>query len=38
VEGALRDLAQSLRRLRANVNVRFVLDVLLLRLPAPVVA
>lgn len=35
VEAALRDLVQTLHRLRANVNVRLALDVLMLRLPKP---
>ncbi len=35
VEAALRDLVQTLHRIRANVNVRLALDVLLLRLPKP---
>lgn len=35
VEAALVDLMQTLRRLRANVNLRLALDVLLLRLPRP---
>ncbi len=38
VEGALRDLMQTARRIKANVNARLALDVLLLRLPKPVVA
>ncbi len=38
VEMALADLIQTLRRLRANVNARLALDVLLLRLPRPAVA
>jgi DNA polymerase-3 subunit delta' len=38
VEGALTDLLDTLRRLRANVNVRLALDVLTLRMPAPAVA
>jgi DNA polymerase-3 subunit delta' len=38
VEGALVDLVQTLRRLRANVNVRLALDVLTLRLPKPLLA
>jgi len=38
VEGALTDLLETLRRLRANVNVRLALDVLTLRMPAPAVA
>jgi DNA polymerase III subunit delta' len=38
VEGALRDLLQTARRIKANVNARLALDVLLLRLPKPVVA
>jgi len=36
-EGALADLVVALRRLRANVNPRLVLDVLALRLPRPTV-
>jgi DNA polymerase-3 subunit delta' len=35
VEGVLRDLLLTRRRLRANINVRLALDVLLLRLPMP---
>lgn len=35
VEAALTDLTQTLRRLKANVNARLALDVLLLRLPKP---
>jgi DNA polymerase-3 subunit delta' len=38
VERALTDLLRTLRRLRANVNVRLALDVLMLRLPRPAVA
>lgn len=38
VECALRDLMQTLQRIRANVNARLALDVLLLRLPKPLVA
>ena len=38
VEGALRDLMQTARRIKANVNARLALDVLLLRLPKPAVA
>jgi DNA polymerase-3 subunit delta' len=38
VEGALTDLLETLRRLRANVNARLALDVLTLRVPAPAVA
>jgi DNA polymerase III subunit delta' len=38
VEGALADLLDTLRRLRANVNARLALDVLALRMPAPAVA
>lgn len=38
VEGALRDLMQTLQRIRANVNPRLALDVLMLRLPKPIVA
>jgi DNA polymerase-3 subunit delta' len=37
VQGALMDLMQTLRRVRSNVNVRLALDVLLLRLPKPIV-
>ncbi len=37
VEKALADLMQTVRRLRANVNARLALDVLLLRLPKPAV-
>jgi DNA polymerase-3 subunit delta' len=37
VQDALRDLMQTLRRVRGNVNVRLALDVLLLRLPKPAV-
>lgn len=33
VQHALNDLAQTLRRIKANVNLRLALDVLLLRLP-----
>jgi DNA polymerase-3 subunit delta' len=35
VEAALADLVQTARRIRANVNARLALDVLLLRLPKP---
>ncbi|MCX7671037.1 MAG: DNA polymerase III subunit delta', partial [Anaerolineae bacterium] len=35
VEAALSDLVQTLHRLRANVNARLALDVLMLRLPKP---
>ncbi|MGC8781422.1 MAG: DNA polymerase III subunit delta', partial [Anaerolineae bacterium] len=38
VEAALRDLVQTLHRIRANVNLRLALDVLMLRLPKPGVA
>jgi DNA polymerase-3 subunit delta' len=38
VEGALTDLLETLRRLRANVNARLALDVLTLRMPTPIVA
>ena len=38
VEAALDDLVQTLRRIKANVNVRLALDLLLLRLPKPIVA
>jgi DNA polymerase-3 subunit delta' len=38
VEKALNDLIATLRRLKANVNARLALDVLLLRLPKPAVA
>jgi DNA polymerase-3 subunit delta' len=38
VERALSDLMQALRRIKANVNARLALDVLLLRLPKPAVA
>jgi DNA polymerase III subunit delta' len=38
VEGALTDLLETLRRLRANVNARLALDVLAIRVPAPAVA
>jgi hypothetical protein len=38
VEGALSDLLETLRRLRANVNARLTLDVLILRMPTPSVA
>lgn len=37
-ENALQDLAQTARRIKANVNARLALDVLLLRLPKPAVA
>jgi len=37
VDGALRDLMQTARRIKANVNARLALDVLLLRLPKPMV-
>jgi DNA polymerase III subunit delta' len=35
VEAEITDLVQTLRRIRANVNLRLALDVLLLRLPKP---
>jgi len=38
VEKALLDLMQTLQRIRANVNARLALDVLMLRLPKPTVA
>jgi DNA polymerase III subunit delta' len=38
VEGAITDLLETLRRLRANINARLALDVLALRVPAPAVA
>ena len=38
VEEALRDLMQTARRIKANVNARLALDVMLLRLPKPAVA
>jgi DNA polymerase-3 subunit delta' len=38
VEAALADLVRTARRVRANVNPRLALDVLLLRLPRPAVA
>ena len=38
VEDALGDLLQTARRIKANVNMRLALDVMLLRLPKPVVA
>ena len=38
VEAALIDLLETLRRLRTNVNARLALDVLTLRMPAPMVA
>lgn len=38
VEAALDDLMQAVRRIKANVNLRLALDVLLLRLPRPAVA
>lgn len=38
VEAALLDLMQTLRRIRANVNLRLALDVLLLRLPKPFIS
>lgn len=38
VEAALTDLLQTLHRLRANVNVRLAMDVLVLRMPRPAVA
>lgn len=38
IEAALMDLVQTLRRIRANVNLRLALDVLLLRLPKPAVS
>ncbi len=38
VEAALSDLLHTLRRLRANVNARLAMDVLVLRLPRPAVA
>jgi DNA polymerase III subunit delta' len=37
VESVLTDLTQTLRRIKANVNLRLALDVLLLRLPKPAV-
>ncbi len=37
VHGALADLVQTLRRVRGNVNLRLALDVLLLRMPRPIV-
>ncbi len=37
VESALLDLLQTLQRIKANVNMRLALDVLLLRLPKPLV-
>ena len=37
-ENALHDLVQTARRIRANVNARLALDVMLLRLPKPAVA
>ncbi len=37
VTGALTDLTQALRRIKANVNARLALDVLVLRLPKPAV-
>lgn len=37
IESALLDLLQTLQRIKANVNVRLALDVLLLRLPKPIV-
>jgi DNA polymerase-3 subunit delta' len=37
-EKALRDVAQTARQIKANVNARLALDVLLLRLPVPAVA
>lgn len=37
VEAEITDLVQTLRRIRANVNLRLALDVLLLRLPKPAV-
>ena len=37
VTGALTDLTQTLRRIKANVNARLALDVLVLRLPKPAV-
>ncbi len=36
-EGALTDLVQTARRLKANVNVRLALDVLALRMPGPAI-
>jgi len=38
VEDALNDLMHTLRRLNANVNTRLALDVLILKLPHPIVA
>jgi DNA polymerase-3 subunit delta' len=38
VEGALMDLVQGWRRIKANVNARLALDVVMLRLPRPAVA
>jgi hypothetical protein len=38
VEGAITDLLETLRRLRANINARLALDVLAIRVPAPAVA
>ncbi len=38
VEAALADLVQTVRRIKANINARLALDVLLLRLPRPTVA
>jgi len=38
VEEMLRDLSLTFRRLKANVNARLALEVLMLRLPAPVAA
>lgn len=37
VEAALTDLMQTLRRIKSNVNLRLALDVLLLKLPKPLV-
>lgn len=38
VEAALTDLVQTVQRIKANVNARLALDVLLLRLPKPAVS
>jgi DNA polymerase III subunit delta' len=38
VEGAMTDLLDTLRRLKANVNARLALDVLTIRVPTPAVA
>jgi DNA polymerase III subunit delta' len=38
VQHALADLVRTLQRIKANVNIRLALDVLLLRLPKPAVA